>query len=199
MSRLSNELTMIKLLENGRKYSIKELSEILEVSPRMIRSYKNDLELAGIYINTIRGPYGGYIMDNHIFKQNFSKYDLELLKSIKDILEKNNFEFMKEYNLFMSKVNQDLGKTSISDKLLIDESNNNLYNVLSNAIKNQLKVKIDYKSLDGKILTRIIHPCHIFNYNDSMYVAAFCELRSEIRHFEFKRIKNIILLDVNFN
>lgn len=36
MSKLSNELLMIQLLSNGRKYSLKELSNILEVSERMV-------------------------------------------------------------------------------------------------------------------------------------------------------------------
>lgn len=33
MSKISNILTMLQLLQNGRKYSIKELTEKLEVSP----------------------------------------------------------------------------------------------------------------------------------------------------------------------
>ncbi len=55
MSKLSNTITMLRLLQNGRKYSIKELAEKIEVSPRMIREYKNELELGGIYIESIRG------------------------------------------------------------------------------------------------------------------------------------------------
>ena len=46
MSKLSNVLMMLQLLQNKRKYSIKELSEKLEVSPRMIRQYKDELEYA---------------------------------------------------------------------------------------------------------------------------------------------------------
>ena len=66
MSKLSNTITLLKILQNGRKYSIKELSEIIEVSPRMIREYKNELELSGIYIESIRGPYGGYYLNQSI-------------------------------------------------------------------------------------------------------------------------------------
>ena len=66
MSKLSNVLMMLQLLQNKRKYSIKELSEKLEVSPRMIRQYKNELEYAGIFIETIYGPYGGYILNQDV-------------------------------------------------------------------------------------------------------------------------------------
>ena len=77
MSKLSNTLTMLQLLSNGRKYSIKELSEILEVTPRMIRIYKEDLEKAGIFIDTIMGPYGGYVLNQEIII-NTPKYQVNL-------------------------------------------------------------------------------------------------------------------------
>lgn len=48
MAKLSNMLLMLQLLQNGRKYSIKELAEKIEVSERMIRKYKEELEYAGI-------------------------------------------------------------------------------------------------------------------------------------------------------
>ena len=44
MSKISNVLTMLEYLSSGRKYSIKELSEKLEVTPRMIRVYKEELK-----------------------------------------------------------------------------------------------------------------------------------------------------------
>lgn len=39
MSKVSNILVMLKLLNGGRKYHISELSEKLEVSERMVREY----------------------------------------------------------------------------------------------------------------------------------------------------------------
>jgi len=42
---------MLKLLQGGKKYSIKELAELLEVTPIQVRKYKNDFEKAGIYID----------------------------------------------------------------------------------------------------------------------------------------------------
>ena len=90
MSKLSNIITMLELLQSGRKYSIKELSDILEVSERMIRVYKEDLEKAGIYVDSIMGPYGGYVLNQTIRMpvRKFKMKDAELLnkyiKSEKD-------------------------------------------------------------------------------------------------------------------
>ena len=55
MSKISNVITMLQLLNTGRKYSIKELSERLEVSERMSRVYKDELEKAGMCVDTIMG------------------------------------------------------------------------------------------------------------------------------------------------
>ena len=43
MSKLSNVLLMLQYLENGKKYSVKELARKLEVSERMVRIYKEEL------------------------------------------------------------------------------------------------------------------------------------------------------------
>jgi predicted DNA-binding transcriptional regulator YafY len=37
---------MLEYLSSGRKYSISELAEKLEVTPRMIRVYKDEIEQA---------------------------------------------------------------------------------------------------------------------------------------------------------
>lgn len=66
MSKVSNVLLMLEYLELGKKYSIRELAELLEVSPRMIRVYKDECEKAGIFIDTIKGPYGGYVLNQKI-------------------------------------------------------------------------------------------------------------------------------------
>lgn len=66
MSKISNVLLMLEYLSSGKKYSIAELSLKLEVTPRMIRVYKDEIEKAGIYIDTIKGPYGGYVLNQNI-------------------------------------------------------------------------------------------------------------------------------------
>lgn len=66
MSKLSNVLSMMQILHSGRKYSIRELADMLEVTPRTIRVYKEELEMAGIYVESIRGPYGGYFLRQNI-------------------------------------------------------------------------------------------------------------------------------------
>lgn len=50
MSKVANMLNMVKILEDGKIHTIQDLANKLEVSTRMIRIYKQELEQAGIYI-----------------------------------------------------------------------------------------------------------------------------------------------------
>jgi predicted DNA-binding transcriptional regulator YafY len=155
MSKISNVLTMIEYLSSGRKYSIAELSEKLEVTPRMIRVYKDEIEKAGIYIDTIKGPYGGYVLNQNI-------------NVPKRFITPNN----------------------------INIKNKDIFNYINRAIKEKRKCLIEYYSKDETNITkRIIRPYDLILLGNEWGVAAYCEVKEEIRHFYINRIKSIKLLD----
>lgn len=182
MSKLSNELLMLNYLKNGRKYSLDELASILEVSKRMIRIYKEDMEKAGIFIDTIKGPYGGYILRTtpYVPTPLFSKEDIEKLerldtkKEMQDIIKK------------MKCLTNELGTLNTHDKI---------FKTISRAIKEKRKVKITYFTEGKGTRERIIHPYHIIYYGKCFGCAAYCETKKDLRHFAFERIEKIELLD----
>ena len=155
MSKISNMLNMLRMLKDGRIHSITSLAKDLEVSERMIRQYKLELEQAGIYLKSYTGKYGGYKLDE-------------------------NSDFLRTDN-------------EIKEKM---------YVVMKDAIAGKNKVKIKYESVNSGITERIIHPAQLFLYIDKWYIAAFCELRNEIRFFKLDDIKeyevlNEVYLDKN--
>ena len=159
MSKISNVLTMIEYLSTGRKYSIAELSEKLEVTPRMIRIYKDEIEKAGIYIDTIKGPYGGYVLNQNVSVP-------------------KRFITPNEIN--------------VKDK--------NLFNLINRAIKEKRKCLIEYYSKnEEKLTSRTIHPYDLILLGNEWGVAAYCELKDEIRHFYINRIKSIEILENFYN
>lgn len=185
---------MLQYLENGRKYSCKELSEKLEVSERMIRVYKEELEKAGIYIDTIKGPYGGYVLNQSIRipTRKFSKEDYLFLKQLK--VDNENQE---QLDVLADKVHG-VYFDSKSENIELKDDLKNYYNVLTRAIKEKRKVKINYYSYTHGNQDRIIHPLDMFLYNSGWGCAAFCEKRNDLRHFELKRINKIELLDEKY-
>lgn len=141
MSKIANMLNMLQILKDKEVHSISSLSEELEVSERMIRQYKLELEEAGIYLKSFTGKYGGYqLYENNIF-----------LKIENKVKEK-------------------------------------MYIVMKKAISNKNKVRIIFNSVNSGITERIIHPAELFVYLDKWYIAAFCELRNEIRLFKLDDI-----------
>lgn len=152
MSKIANMLNMVQILKDEKIHSIQSLAEKLEVSQRMVRQYKQELEQAGIYINSITGKYGGYQID-----------------------KENNF--LKLENVVKEE----------------------MYIVMKKAIKNTNKVEIEYKSINSGITKRIIHPAELFCYIDKWYIAAFCELRKEIRLFKLEDILKYKVLEQTYD
>lgn len=199
MSKISNVITFIEYLSTGKKYSIKELSEKLEVSTRMIRMYKDELEKAGIYIDTIMGPYGGYVL-NHSIRipvRKFKKDDYEILeKYIKEELDPD----IREKLIVLKDKIQGVYAGSIqeNEELNLKDEIQKKYNLLTRAIKERKKVKILYYSYNKGENERVICPAEMFLFQEGWYVAAFCLLKNDIRHFELKRIIKYEILDETF-
>ena len=199
MSKISNVLIMLQYLTSGRKYSINELAEKIEVSPRMIRIYKEELEKAGIYVDTIMGPYGGYVLNQSIKLpiRKFKKTDYEFLENYieeeKDELKKQKLINIqnKIKGLYANNKEYDV-KTNLKDETL------SKYNCLTRAIKERKKVKIVYYSYNKGENERIICPAEMFLFQEGWYCAAFCLLKNDIRHFELKRIISYELLNEKF-
>ena len=199
MSKISNELTMLQLLQTGRKYSINELSNELEVSERMIRLYKEDLEKAGIYIDTIMGPYGGYVLNQSIRMpvRKFKLKDANILN--KYINLENNKEIKEELILLQDKIKGVyIGSKQEEKELNLKDEIAKKYNILTRAIKERKKVKILYYSYGKGENERVIDPIEMFLFQDGWYCAAFCEKKQDIRHFELKRIIKYELLNEKY-
>ena len=148
MSKISNMLNMLQMLKDGKIHSISSIADKLEISERMVRQYKLELEQAGIYLKSNTGKYGGYQIDE-------------------------NSDFLRTDN----------------------EVKEKMYVIMKKAIANRKKVKIKFESINSGITDRIIHPAELFIYIDKWYIAAFCELRNEIRLFKLDDIKEYEVLN----
>ena len=198
MSKISNVITMLQLLYTGRKYSIKELSERLEVSERMIRVYKEELEKAGIYVDAIMGPYGGYVLRQSV-KMPIRKFKINDYEILDKYISLENDNFEKEKLMLLRDKIYGIYVSSKSDEVVITKDDNqNKYNILTRAIKEKRKVKINYYSYNKGENERIICPAEMFLFSEGWYVAAFCLKKNDIRHFELKRIIDLELLDEKF-
>ena len=195
MGKISNVLYMIDLLNTGNVYSLKELSERIGVSERMVRYYKEEIINNGILIESFKGPNGGYFMIDKIKNYtSVNKYDIQLLDNIYNVLNKIDFQYLDKYKIFLDKAKKMHSICNEKSKFLIpieDYCTNKLIKIIEDTVVKSNTVKIKYNNLTGKVSNRIIHPLYIFKYNNKYYVTAYCKLRDDIRHFEIDRIEKI--------
>lgn len=195
MGKISNVLYMIDLLNTGNIYTIKELSQKIGVTERMIRYYKNEICNNGIMIESFKGPNGGYFMIDKIKNYtNINKYDIQLLNNIDAFLCKNNFKYIDKYKDFLDKSKKMYSICEEKSKYIFNIDINSveeIEKIIDSAIRKNEKIDIVYNTVDGGQSKRTIHPLNLFKYRNEYYVTAFCELRNDIRHFEINRIVNI--------
>ena len=209
MSKVANMLNMLQILKDNNIHSINELSEKLEVSKRMIRVYKYELEQAGIYINSERGKYGGYLLDRELnnIDIGITIQDITLLNSVKSVIAKNNnADINFEFDKFIKKIrNAYCLNLKLQDETKIEQLEKNkkcltqIYKDFRTSINNKSKVFIEYNSHNSGKTKRIIHPAELFNYLEDWYVVAFCEKRREIRMFKLESISNYKILKDKYN
>ena len=195
MGKLSNMMYMIDLLNTGNVYTLKDLSEKIGVTERMIRYYKNEICANGIAIESFKGPSGGYFMIDKIKNYtSINKYDIQLLENIYNFLLKSDFKYVDKLEELLEKLKKMYSIYDEKSKFISNININTFDEVeklIDDAIKKNDKIEIVYNDIDGGQSKRTIHPLHLFKYKDNYYVTAFCELRNDIRHFELKRIVNI--------
>ena len=200
MAKFSNLLVMLQLLNTGKKYSVKELSSYLEVSERVVREYKLFLEEAGIYVDTIRGLYGGYVLRKNVnipFLL-FNNKDVEILTAdIKKITDDNLKCDLKNIK---DKINNNLLDFENKNRQFINDDNElKVYNALNKAIKYNYKVKIKYHNLQHGESVRTIYPLGMYLFQEEWWCSSYWEEKDDMRQFHIKRILECEILDSTFN
>ena len=171
MSKISKNIKMLDILSSGKIYSCKKLAEMLEVSTRTVRQYKDELEKEGLYIENIMGKNGGYRLCSKVEIPSilFNKNDIDIIDTIIDKLsddDKNKLENIKEKNKI---------------------------EIIQDAINNKKKITIEYYS-KGTKKSRDILPIQIYVYeNMIMVVVHYSDDPNDIRHLNLKRIEKIII------
>lgn len=195
MSKVANMLNMVKILEDGKIHTIQDLADELEVSTRMIRIYKQELEQAGIYIKGKQGINGGYILDNmkNTIDIGLTGEEIYQLKNMK----KNELDEAIIEKIIKAYITNEHRKYSTKSEQLMPEFTE-IYKDFRLAINNRNKIYIEFKSVNSGITKRIIHPAELFTYLNNWYVAAFCELRNEIRLFKLNDILSYKILDEKY-
>ena len=186
MSKVSNTLTMLRLLESGKKYSVKELAEKLEVSPRMIKSYKEELEKCGIYIDTILGRYCGYVYHRkHNYNISFDYLDVDAIESV---IYKLDLKEQQKLNITLEKI-RSIVIYSADEKRNIKIDKEDLqkkYNIISRAIQEQNILTFKFHNKE-----RRFQPFSFTYYKDFIYITGYSIDENDIKTLNLSGIDDL--------
>ena len=194
MGKISNTLSILTLLSSGRKYTAKELSELIEVTPRQIRTYIEELEKAGIYVDVVKGRYGGYYYQSNDYdcKIHFDISEVNTLEkiylSLKDKVDDQ--KLIDGLGLIIEKMRFIVLYSNNKINNMSQEENKKMYNLLSNAIYNNAEVVL-FVNKSKMLKQRKFVPHSIYVNNNIYYVTGFCPDINDIRTYPFSEISEI--------
>jgi predicted DNA-binding transcriptional regulator YafY len=212
VSHVSNAIIMYLLLQHKKIVKTQEIASFLEISDRMVRRYRKDLELAGIYIESMRGKYGGYRLynDNLLLGLNMTTQEncsLQLVekylrdsghiasKDISNLVEKINAlnsiqkKEMEGFENYFAKATKPNVDNDIERKKLLD---------IHTAVLLRKKIRINYTSIRSGETVRVVRPYATLQYKLDMYFMGFCELKEQVLDFKLSRINSYEMLDEFF-
>lgn len=210
LSLVGNAIKMALLLKSRGKMKGADLAKELEVSERQIRQYRDDLEQAGIFIQSTTGKYGGYVLQS---SENLSfglqENELMVLEMINEQLRYNNDLYAKEFTAIVDKVRASINSTSkqyerlsyftVQPKANIDQQEEKKkYQDIYFAYIGRYKVKMQYQSLTSGIKERVVEPYGLYHYKGDLYMVAFCELKQKFLDFKLCRIKEYEVLQEKY-
>ena len=192
-------LSIILILMNRDMVTGRELAEHFEVSLRTIYRDIDKISRTMVPIAAEGGKGGGfYILDNYkldkmFFSKNEIKPLLSLMRSLKDLLGRNEVfnNCITKFESFYS-CEEDDGNISID--ISEDSSSNKtgeFIAAINNAVDNSKCVIIDYTNRRLETDKRVIEPLKIYFFNGGWYFAGYCREREDYRQFKISRITNL--------
>lgn len=208
MSTIIKALDMIHILSSNNVVKVEALSQALELSIRSIQRLKSQLIDAGFDIQTIMGPDGGYRLESHaqIFPLAFEQEEIKLLKqAMSYVLSNDNQTFGEDLSKVLGKLSHQLddqGMTSIpsfhSIQLNVDPKQYHEHiRLLEKAIKENLKVKVDYQKNHQEQRNYIFDSYEMVIVNKFWYLMGYDDKRRYLS-LKVNRLNSVELLSTTF-
>lgn len=198
-------IKMLRILNTGRIYKVKELADLLETKERNVIDYKEELNSFGVdegfIIVSKPGKYGGYQL-NHTYPLPRFKLTPNEKKALTEgagyLNKRNDFLYNKDFQSAMSKVLSAFEHESReSDPLIYNrfplampsEELEARYKAIERCIEKNYEIIIDYSSLIDEQLHIVIQPYKLYSYNNAWYFVGYDVKKADFFYYKLNRIK----------
>ncbi|EOR03057.1 helix-turn-helix transcriptional regulator [Acinetobacter genomosp. 15BJ] len=203
---MSRSIRLLNLLQLLREYrypvTAQVLAERLQISQRSVYRDIETLREQGVCIDAAAGLGFQLKQDFLLPPMTLNETEIEAiflalnwLSDIPDLaLKSASTSVLAKLNAVLPEHCQhQLEQTtlrSINVWLPVDET---LVEQVRLAIRQQLKITVDYADEQQRVSSRILWPFALGYFNDRIVLAAWCELRKGFRHFRIDRIRALSL------
>ena len=124
------------------------------------------------------------------------KKALEVLDRIENEVIINDNELNKDFTELNKKLHSIYNSNKVlseyKDVNVLISKNDEKVKIINNCINNKNNLLIDYLGSSGKITKREIIPINVFEFENNIYVTAFCKLRGAMRIFTLSKMTNVM-------
>ncbi|PRR86047.1 HTH domain protein [Clostridium luticellarii] len=207
MSKISNLLEMIMIIQYKGLTTASELAQTLGVDKKTVYRYISSLNKANIPVYTKKGRYGGFYIDKNFYMKpvDLTKEELTALLMASEMLTtQNEFVYERELKSAVYKI-KNVCVNSKMDLNDIDDTGNfsmdyignteNLENKISKVNYSMNKgrsLNINYFSINKSNLTmRKVDPYNLIFKQGDWYIIGYCHMKDDVESFKLNRIKSL--------
>lgn len=195
---------LVHLLLGGKRWTVPQLAQTLEVSERTIRRDIDALSAAGIPIYTTMGRSGGvhlvagFVLDRALLSK---QQQDEILCGLQTLRAAG----IPQGKALLDELSGLFGSTPTRQWLHTDFSawgeraeNRARFSLIQQAILQNHLLQISYHATESGFSEREIEPVRLCFRGQDWYVQAFCRMRQEFRTFKLSRMEHIEICEETF-
>ncbi len=193
-------IKMLMLLMTRRKVTAKQIADRFEISVRSVYRYVEELNVAGVPVDVVRGRYGGiYIADTFKLPAGYftrGEYAATINAITAMLSTVDDEDLVSALEKLQREQKADKRELAVCGNIIVDGGAwadlgkfPQKMKVCEQAVRDCQCLEIDYISREGEHSKRVIDP-HVLIYKQNVwYIYAFCHTRQDFRTFKIGRIK----------
>ncbi|MDE6075639.1 MAG: YafY family transcriptional regulator [Clostridia bacterium] len=202
-------IKMLMLLTSRRKVTAAEIADRFEISVRSVYRYVEELNVAGVPLDVVRGRSGGiYIADTFklpsgYFTRGEYSATINALTAMSSTMDDE--DIISALEKLQRQQKADKRELSVCGNIIVDGGAwadlgkfPQKMKVCEQAVRDSMCLEIDYISRDGEHSRRVIDPHVLILKQNVWYIYAFCHTRQDFRTFKIGRIKGARFTGRNF-
>lgn len=193
-------INMLLMLTSRKRVTAKEIADKYEISVRSVYRYVEELNVAGVPVDVVRGRYGGiYIADTFKLPAGYftrEEYSAAINALTAMASQTDDADTVSALEKLQRRQKADKREMTVCGDIIVDGGSWGdmgkfpaKMKACEQAVKDCLCMEIDYISREGKHSKRVIDPHVLILKQNVWYVYAYCHTRAEFRTFKIGRIK----------